>query len=81
MLSQVWITSALCAIAMAAPSLAPGAAARPQEMKVLTEYFQMLATKVQAGKLMGAVPVCDLSKAVLPVAGKSLDEPSFNELN
>ncbi|EHL00241.1 hypothetical protein M7I_3731 [Glarea lozoyensis 74030] len=68
MLSQIWMASALCAVALAAPSLAPGAAARPEEMKVLSQYFQMLATKVQAGKMMGMVPVCDLSKAVLPVA-------------
>jgi hypothetical protein len=71
MLYQLWMTSALCAVALAAPSLAPGAAARPEEMKVLSEYFQMLATKVQAGKNMAMAPVCDLSKAVLPVAGES----------
>jgi hypothetical protein len=43
----------------------------PTEMKVLSEYFNMLGSKVQAGKQMAAGPVCDMSKASLPTACES----------
>lgn len=36
-------------------------------MAVLSEYFSLLGSKVQAGK-DSAAPVCDLSNAVMPTA-------------
>ena len=69
MVSRLWVLSALCAVAFSAPpplTYSSDAAAVPAEMKVLSDYFTMLATKVQAGRSMAQAPVCDMSKAVLP---------------
>jgi hypothetical protein len=72
MLAKLWVVSALCAVALSAPTLTYSqGAASPAEMKVLSDYFQMLASKVQAGRGMAEAPVCGLSNAVLPVACKS----------
>lgn len=70
MLSKIWALSALCAVALSSPTLnfSPGAAERPAEMKILSEYFSMLGQKVQEGKNMAQAPVCNLNNAVLPVA-------------
>lgn len=70
MLGRILAASALCAVALASPTLpySPAAAERPAEMKVLSDYFTMLAGKVQAGRQMSQAPVCDLNNAVLPVA-------------
>lgn len=67
---SLWIASALVACATAAPPYNPGAASS-SEMKVISEYFQMLGSKVLAGKSMSDTPVCDLSAAEMPV-GKFL---------
>ncbi len=77
MLSQIWVVSALCAGALAAPTFtySAGSAERPTDMKVLSDYFQMLGRKIQEGKNMAATPVCNLQNAVMPVACMS---PSSN---
>jgi hypothetical protein len=69
MLSTIWTLSALCAVALSSPVLnfSPGAAERPAEMKILSQYFSMLGQKVQEGKNMAQAPVCNLNNAVLPV--------------
>ncbi|KAG9239245.1 hypothetical protein BJ875DRAFT_220747 [Amylocarpus encephaloides] len=67
MFFHLWAISALCAVTLSAP-FAPGSASRPEEMKVLSDYFHMLATKVQEGRNMAMAPICDISKATLPVA-------------
>ncbi|KAH9909862.1 hypothetical protein F4778DRAFT_21684 [Xylariomycetidae sp. FL2044] len=41
-------------------------AAKPDGLATVSDYFNMLAQKVELGKYMAAAPVCDLSKAVLP---------------
>ncbi|TVY45171.1 hypothetical protein LSUB1_G001018 [Lachnellula subtilissima] len=79
MLCNLWVASALCAVALSAPTIpySSAAAERPTEMKVLSEYFNMLGSKVQAGKQMAEAPVCDLSNAVLPTASPTaLPKPS-----
>lgn len=38
-------------------------AASPEGLKTVSEYFNMLAEKVQVGRFMSAAPVCDLSMA------------------
>ncbi|KAH7360763.1 hypothetical protein BKA65DRAFT_192188 [Rhexocercosporidium sp. MPI-PUGE-AT-0058] len=70
MLSQIWIVSALCAGAFAAPtfSLPAGSVDKPADMKILADYFQMLGKKIQAGKNMAAAPVCNLENAKMPAA-------------
>ncbi|XXH00443.1 hypothetical protein Hte_006788 [Hypoxylon texense] len=51
-------------------------AAKPDGLNTVSEYFNMLAQKIEIGKLMAAAPVCDLSKAQMAIAPKPLDPPS-----
>lgn len=51
-------------------------AAMPNGIETVSEYFNMLAMKVEAGRSMLAAPGCDLSGAQLPVAPKPLAPPS-----
>jgi len=79
MFCKLWVASALCAVALSAPTItySQGAAERPTEMKVLSDYFHMLGSKVQAGRQMAEAPVCNMAKASLPVASPTaLPAPS-----
>jgi len=67
MLSKIWVVSALSAVAMCAPTLNSNAVQVPADMEVLSDYFNLLASKIQNGRNMAAAPGCDLSKAVMPV--------------
>lgn len=69
MLCKLWTVSALCAVALSAPAL-PSAPRGPVGTKVVDDYFNLLAGKVAVGKGLSQAPVCDLSKAVLPVTCK-----------
>lgn len=71
MLFDLWVASALCAVTLAAPTLtsSDGAAERPADMQILSDYFQLVASKVQTLKDTRA-PKCDYSKAVMPIACK-----------
>lgn len=68
--SSILLTAALGAMtAMAAPTY-PSLnvhAAEPGSSETVSEYFNMLATKVQESKQMAVAPVCDLSTVELPV--------------
>ncbi|KAH8595801.1 malate dehydrogenase-like protein [Bisporella sp. PMI_857] len=77
MLFKFWAFSALCAVTMSAPTLSYNAKAvePPANMKVLAEYFQLLASKIQAGKNMAQAPVCNLANAKLPASGIALPAP------
>jgi len=75
MRSSLWIASALVALVSAAPPYNPGAASS-SEMKVISDYFQVIGSKVLAGKSMSQEPVCDLSVAEMPVAPTPLPSPS-----
>ncbi|PBP28878.1 malate dehydrogenase [Diplocarpon rosae] len=69
MLAQIWLVSALCAGALAAPTLTTaGSARKPANRKILSDYFRMLGRKIQAGRDMAEAPVCNMENAVLPVA-------------
>jgi hypothetical protein len=64
----------MAAVAMAAPA-GPKLDITPKTdvtdaMSRLSDYFNLLADKVQAAKTAGQAPVCDLSKAQMP-AGES----------
>jgi len=50
-------------------------AVKPAGVDSLSEYFTMLAAKVQQSRMMAAVPLCDLSKAVLPQVSPPLPPP------
>jgi hypothetical protein len=69
------LLSALGATAVYAAPAFPDlnvAAASPEGIETMSEYFTMLAQKVQQSRQMAAAPVCDLSKAVLPEAPNPL---------
>jgi len=66
MLSKLWIVSALSAIALCAPTLNTNAAEVPAEMEVLSQYFNLLAAKIQTGRSMAVAATCDMSSAVMP---------------
>jgi hypothetical protein len=63
----------LCATALSAPTYSPSAAARPVEMKDLSDYFQLLGRKAQDGEDMAQAPVCNLNNAVMLIACKLLN--------
>lgn len=65
------LLSAVCAtMALAAPAYPELniKAATPTATDDLNEYFNLLSQKISSGKQMAAAPVCDVSKAILPVA-------------
>ena len=62
MRSSIWVASVLCATALSVPTISTSAV----EMKVLSDYFQLLARKVQDGKDMAQAPVCNMNNAVMP---------------
>lgn len=67
------LLSALCATTtLAAPKFPEFnvKAATPSSTDDLAKYFNLLAQKISAGKQMTSSPVCDLSKAALPVSSK-----------
>ncbi|PQE13122.1 malate dehydrogenase protein [Rutstroemia sp. NJR-2017a BBW] len=64
----VWAIFALGVVARPAPDLTfSTGAARPAEKQVISEYFNMLAQKVQEGRHMAQAPVCNMASAVPPV--------------
>ncbi|KLU91477.1 malate dehydrogenase [Magnaporthiopsis poae ATCC 64411] len=66
--ASIIFTSALFASAYAAPAY-PALnmdAAMPGSIMAVSDYFNMLARKVQEQKAMSQTPVCDLSMAQLP---------------
>ena len=66
---SVLLASALGATVFGAPTF-PDLnmnAASHDGIATVSEYFNMLATKVQQSRFMSLGPVCDLSKAQLPV--------------
>jgi len=76
---SILLASALSATALAAPAypdLNLGAAS-PDGIATVSEYFTMLALKVQQSRMMSEAPVCDLSKAVLPTG---TNRPAFRPL-
>jgi hypothetical protein len=70
MLSSLWVMSALCALTLSAPTLTYSTqSTEPQaEVEQLSQYFQLLASKVQTGKGTGQAPSCNPGNAVMPVA-------------
>jgi hypothetical protein len=70
MLCKLWVASALCAVVLSAPTIPTAPVAQPASNEIISNYFNLLAGKVAAGKSVPVPPVCDLSNAVLPVACK-----------
>ncbi|QSZ35202.1 hypothetical protein DSL72_008069 [Monilinia vaccinii-corymbosi] len=76
--SFLWTVFALGAAALPAPTFTfSSGAAQPAEKQVISEYFDMLGRKVQAGRKMSHAPVCNLNNAAQPVLSpKPLPGPS-----
>ncbi|KAL2126127.1 hypothetical protein VTI74DRAFT_1641 [Chaetomium olivicolor] len=72
------LLSALSATAWAAPTFPKitADASIPENIRTISEYFNLLATKVQDSRILANPPVCDLSKVSLPAAAASLPGPS-----
>ncbi|KAL2025138.1 hypothetical protein VTK56DRAFT_140 [Thermocarpiscus australiensis] len=51
-------------------------AAIPDSVRDISEYFNLLASKVQESRLLATPPTCDLSKVSVPAAGAGLPPPS-----
>jgi hypothetical protein len=72
------LASALGAAVYAAPTYPQlnMDAALPSGLETMSEYFNMLAEKVQANRYMSEAPTCDLSRAVMPAEAATLPPPS-----
>ncbi|RYP89731.1 hypothetical protein DL770_004119 [Monosporascus sp. CRB-9-2] len=76
---QILLGAALSATTIvAAPTWPPVNvnAAMTDGIETVSEYFNMLARKVEAGRYTMAAPVCDLSKAQMPLAPSPLGGPA-----
>ncbi|KAI1654872.1 hypothetical protein F4813DRAFT_190713 [Daldinia decipiens] len=51
-------------------------AAKPDGLETVSEYFNMLAQKVEMGKYMSSAPICDISRAQMATAPEPLTPPS-----
>ncbi|KAK4152928.1 hypothetical protein C8A00DRAFT_15803 [Chaetomidium leptoderma] len=74
----LFLVSALSASVWAAPTfpnLSPDASI-PDNIRTLSEYFNLLASKVQDSRLLAVPPVCDLSRMSLPAGASDLPAPS-----
>ncbi|KAL1842057.1 hypothetical protein VTJ49DRAFT_6127 [Mycothermus thermophilus] len=75
MRATFFLTSALAASVSAAPAFPNFVPDIPDNLRALSNYFNLLATKVQEGRFTTA-PVCDLSQVSLPAAASDLPAPS-----
>ncbi|TKW52478.1 hypothetical protein CTA1_7282 [Colletotrichum tanaceti] len=76
--SSSLLVPGLVSLALAAPTYPTLnlQAALPGSIEHISEYFNMLAAKVQAARYLSAAPVCDLSAAKLPESAiETLGEP------
>jgi hypothetical protein len=66
--ASLFFLSALGASVWAAPTYPriDADASVPDSIRTVSEYFNLLATKVRESRLQDAVPVCDLSHLSLP---------------
>nr|XP_036582809.1 uncharacterized protein CTRU02_07362 [Colletotrichum truncatum]KAF6791600.1 hypothetical protein CTRU02_07362 [Colletotrichum truncatum] len=72
------LVPALASLALAAPTYPTLnlKAALPGNIEDISEYFNLLATKVQALKYLSTEPICDLSKAKMISPAENLPAPS-----
>ncbi|KAL1879084.1 hypothetical protein VTK73DRAFT_7410 [Phialemonium thermophilum] len=70
--------AALAACALAAPKFPQLDldAAQPGSLEAVSEYFNLLAYKVQESRYLREAPACDLSKAQQPIAPTPLPPPT-----
>jgi hypothetical protein len=68
MRSSILLAPALAAVTYAAPTYPQlnMDAAMPSGLEVMSDYFNMLAEKVQANRYMSSAPLCEMSKVSMP---------------
>ncbi|KAJ4387034.1 hypothetical protein N0V85_007805, partial [Neurospora sp. IMI 360204] len=68
MRASLFLSALSVSSVMAAPVLPEinAHSAHADSLKKVSEYFNLLAVKVQQSKFESAVPTCDLSKVVMP---------------
>ncbi|KAI1342233.1 hypothetical protein F5Y15DRAFT_413498 [Xylariaceae sp. FL0016] len=79
MLPSILLVSALSATSVLAAPKWPTInwnAASTDGMATVSEYFNLLAQKVEAGKMLSEAPVCDLTKASMPNSPVPLELPT-----
>ncbi|KAL2162791.1 hypothetical protein VTH06DRAFT_6627 [Thermothelomyces fergusii] len=69
---------ALAASAWAAPAYPKldAASMLPDSIRAISDYFNLLASKVQESRILDVAPVCDLSQVPLPAGAADLPPPS-----
>ncbi|GAB1314884.1 Malate dehydrogenase [Madurella fahalii] len=70
------LASALGVSVWAAPAFPNIEAIVPDNIQALSEYFNLLASKVQESRGMAMAPVCDLSAVALPPGAADLPQPA-----
>ncbi|KAI0021869.1 hypothetical protein F4780DRAFT_735736 [Xylariomycetidae sp. FL0641] len=79
MLASLLFTTVLGASSVIAaptwPTLMEWSTANPDGLKVLSEYFNLLASKIDIGKALTEAPVCDMSLAAMPQAPEAMATP------
>ncbi|KAK4191392.1 hypothetical protein QBC35DRAFT_426164 [Podospora australis] len=76
MRASVFLLPALSASVWAAPTFPKITAAVSDNVQALSQYFNLVASKVQQSRILGQAPVCDLPKVSLPAAAAGLPPPS-----
>ncbi|KAK4657344.1 hypothetical protein QC762_212180 [Podospora pseudocomata] len=70
------LVPALSASTWAAPAFPKFTAALAPNVQAISDYFNILATKVQENRAAGPAPICDLSKLSLPIEAEPLGQPT-----
>ncbi|CAP73863.1 uncharacterized protein PODANS_2_12180 [Podospora anserina S mat+] len=70
------LVPALSASTWAAPAFPKFTAALAPNIQAISDYFNILATKVQENRAAGSAPICDLSKLSLPIEAEPLGQPT-----
>ncbi|KAK3997650.1 hypothetical protein QBC44DRAFT_315314 [Cladorrhinum sp. PSN332] len=74
--ASLLLASALGVFVSAAPAFPKVSSDASKNVGIVSQYFNLLASKVQQSKAFGAAPICDLSKVSLPAEAAALPPPS-----
>ncbi|KAK4162726.1 hypothetical protein QBC43DRAFT_72206 [Cladorrhinum sp. PSN259] len=76
MRASVFLVSALSVVVSAAPTFPKVSSDGSKSVDLISQYFNLLATKVHQSKTFSAPPICDLSRVSLPAEAAALPPPS-----
>ncbi|KAK4226266.1 hypothetical protein QBC38DRAFT_537330 [Podospora fimiseda] len=74
--ASLFLVSALSVFVSAAPTAPKVSSDVSKNIGIVSQYFNLLASKVHQSKAFGAAPICDLSKVTLPEEAAALPPPS-----